>query len=242
MRRLDAPADLAAYLSTATDSTLIQEFVPGREFGVMYARIPGEERGRITSIVVKQNLFVTGDGRRSIRRLVEDDIRLRLQRRHIARTLTGRLDEVPRRGERLLIRETGNHNQGATFLDGAYLNSPRLLDHFDRLARTLPGFSIGRFDLRADSDDALLAGRFRVLEVNGANSEPCHIYHPYNSLIRGYRDLLRHWKLVARVSQAWMARGHRPSTVAELFEAIGSHGRRKRTSLRGGSPDTGAAS
>jgi hypothetical protein len=48
------------------------------------------------------------------------------------------------------------------------------------------------------------------MELNGASSEPGHIYDPSLTLYRAYKDLLYHWKLLADVSQENIKLGLKP--------------------------------
>jgi hypothetical protein len=67
----------------------------------------------------------------------------------------------------------------------------------DAIASKVPGFFIGRFDLRYASDDALSRGEdFQIIELNGAASEATNIYDADNSLLSAYRTLYRQWELV----------------------------------------------
>lgn len=55
--------------------TIIQEYIPGCEFGVFYYRRPDEQHGRIFSITEKRFPEVIGDGARNLERLILDDER-----------------------------------------------------------------------------------------------------------------------------------------------------------------------
>jgi hypothetical protein len=52
----------------------------------------------------------------------------------------------------------------------------------DRVAKSHPGFYLGRFDVRAPSVADLEAGHFAVLELN-VTSEATHIYDPAVNVI-----------------------------------------------------------
>jgi hypothetical protein len=38
------------------------------------------------------------------------------------------------------------------------------------------------------------------MELNGANSEPAHIYDPNMPLMQAYKDLITHWKTIYKIS------------------------------------------
>ena len=58
---------------------------------------------------------------------------------------------MPARGERVRLVFAGNHCKGAAFRDGRDLITPALTERVDWLARTIPGFHFGRFDVRFSS-------------------------------------------------------------------------------------------
>src|SRR6266436_4530942 len=118
-----------------------------------------ERRGHIFGITRKQFPFVIGDGIRSLRTMIESDSRARL----IAQTYLNRFelkaDRILSEGECLRLVEAGNHCQGCIFKDGGDLYSEELRTTFDEISQKLPGFYIGRYDIRYSSDDELRAGK-----------------------------------------------------------------------------------
>ena len=77
---------LIGCLARSTVDTILQEYVPGLEFGVFYYRHPMERRGHILSITEKQLPVVVGDGRRTLEQLILDGDRTRgMARFHLER-------------------------------------------------------------------------------------------------------------------------------------------------------------
>jgi hypothetical protein len=62
-----------------------------------------------------------------------------------------------------------------------------------------------------------------VLELNGVNSEPCHIFHPGRSLFLAWRDLFKHWKRIADISIANHKNGVPYASYSEIRQAIRQH-------------------
>jgi hypothetical protein len=122
----------------------------------------------------------------------------------------------------------GTHARGATFRNGNHLICEELVKIFDRISADIPGYFIGRYDIKASSFEELLRGNFKIIELNGANSEPTHIYDPDNTLFRAYRDLFAHWTLLAKISRLNIRRGHRGSRVTSLASSILGHLSKKR--------------
>ena len=78
VQKISNENELNEYLSMCPAQLLIQEFIPHRnEYGIMYARIPGQSAGRITSVVIKEQLIVIGDGTATLRELCRKSKRCR---------------------------------------------------------------------------------------------------------------------------------------------------------------------
>lgn len=171
------------------------------EAGVFYVRLPHESRGRVTSLVVKGFLQVTGNGKDSLETLALQNMRAALIWEPLKKTLPD-ADRIPDKGEVVILETIGNHSRGTAFLDGNHLITDAIIEEAERLARCLPGFHYGRFDLRAPSEADFQAGRgWHVLEVNGANAEPAHIYEEGASLAAGIRSLIQHWSWACQISR-----------------------------------------
>jgi len=100
-----------------------------------------------------------------------------------------------------------------------HLCSPALLETIDTISRKVPGFYIGRYDIRYTSETDLRAGRnFQIVELNGAASEATSIYDARNSLFTAYRTLFRQWDLVFAIGAANRQRGSRTTGVLLLWQ------------------------
>jgi len=212
--------------------TIVQEFVPGVEFGVFYCRRPSEPRGRILSITHKHLPVVTGDGRRSLEQLILDDPRtLGMVRFHLRRQ-RARLADVPEAGCIVSLGDVGSHCRGALFRDGASLLTPALAEAFDAIAHAFDGFYFGRFDVRAPSVEAFREGQFTVLELNGVTSEATHIYDPAMSLLGAYRVLLEQWRLAFEIGAENVASGTATTRVLDLVRFCWRYRRTSRLHLQ----------
>jgi pimeloyl-ACP methyl ester carboxylesterase/membrane protein DedA with SNARE-associated domain len=219
VRILRTEEDFERAVRGSAGAQLLQEFVAGEEYGLLWARRPDEARGRLLSIAEKKLPFVVGDGRTSLEGLILADPRHIGMARFFLERHAGRLAEVPRAGERVLLGELGTHCRGATFLDGEHLRTRELEDAVEAVATGFEGFNLGRFDVRAESDAALRSGSFTVLELNGVTAEPAHVYDPRHSVLVGWRALLGQWALAYEIGAANRARGARVSSLGELLSA-----------------------
>lgn len=171
------------------------------EAGVFYVRLPHEPRGRVTSLVVKGFLQVTGNGKDSLETLARQNMRAALIWKSLKKTISNP-SRIPRDGEVVTLEPIGNHSRGTAFLDGNHLMNGAIEAEAERLARCLPNFYYGRFDLRAPSVAEFVAGQgWQLLEVNGTNAEPAHIYQEGASFLAGVKSLIQHWSWACDISR-----------------------------------------
>ncbi|WP_158747493.1 D-alanine--D-alanine ligase [Acidisphaera sp. L21] len=200
---------------------LLQRFVPEpNEAGLFYIRHPHEETGRITSVTLKRQPSVTGDGRNSLETLIRNDPRAGQVPQLYLPRLTSRLAEIPAAGEIVPLVFTGNHCKGSVFLDGADRITPALTRQVDAIARAIPGFYFGRIDVRYGSEAALRLGQgFTVIEVNGAGSEATHIWDARCTLRDAYVSQFMHYRAAWEIGRANRAAGARPTGLWGMFRA-----------------------
>lgn len=217
-RKIGTLEDARDYLARVAAPVVAQAYAEGpHEAGIFYYRFPGEQRGEIFAITEKRFPDVVGDGERTVRELIYADSRARL----IARTYLRRLGNVAQSvlpaGERLRLVEAGNHCQGCIFRDGSELYSEPLRAAIDAISQGLPGFFIGRYDVRYASRADLQAGSFTILELNGAASEATSIYDERNPLWSAYRTLYRQWELVYSIGAVNRRLGCRSARLIDLW-------------------------
>lgn len=222
-------AELQDYLSRSPFDAIIQEYVPGLEFGVFYYRRPSEERGRIFSITEKRMPVVVGDGARTLERLILEDERAVCMARYYFDRPGGRLFDRPARGETVQLVELGTHCRGAIFLDGDRMKTAQLGEAFDRISKGFDGFYFGRFDVRASSVEAFKRGEgFKIIELNGVTSEATHIYDPKHTLRAAYKVLFEQWRLAFEIGAENRARGVLPTSVGMLARLMSEYQRSAR--------------
>ena len=108
----------------------------------------------------------------------------------------------PTKNEKVVLEHIGNHCRGTKFLDSTYEADQGLNEAIDELAKQIPDFHYGRFDLRCQSmDDLKQLRNFKILELNGAASEPAHIYEPGYSIFKAYKVIFWHHRQLAKISR-----------------------------------------
>ncbi|GAA5266028.1 hypothetical protein ACOSOMT5_P2455 [Acidiphilium sp. MT5] len=216
-------ADLARYLAEFPPATRmqLQALVTDEgEAGIFYVRMPGAAQGQITSITIKHAPVVVGDGVRTIRALIDADARLAAVSGILLPKLGAEAARIPAKDERVRLVFVGNHCRGSTFKDGRHLITPALSARIEAIARDLPEFHFGRFDVRFSTVAKLRQGEgFKIIEVNGAGSEATHIWDPETTIIEAYRAQFFHYGAAFRIGAMLRAQGRKPYGLWRLLRA-----------------------
>jgi hypothetical protein len=212
VKKLDNECDLLDYIRSSKVNYLVQEFVPyPNEVGIFYYRFPNEAKGHISGIVYKEFLTVKGNGYASARELLLQDKRYILQLQELERSYGKKLDRILPKGEELILVPYGNHVRGARFTDATYLADEKLRARIDEVCQQVEGFYFGRLDIRYNTWEELREGRnFSIIELNGAGSEPTHIYDPRHSIFFAWKEIIRHWKILWKISAMNHRNGKQP--------------------------------
>ncbi|NMC36839.1 MAG: hypothetical protein GYA41_00765 [Bacteroidales bacterium] len=198
------------------------------EAGVFYVRIPGEAKGKIYSITLRYFPFVTGDGISTLRQLIQKDQRTRLRAGYYLGEKNEHvgfgeedLDQIPKEGELIRLSFIGSLRVGGLYRDASHMITPELTDRFDQIARSMPEFHFGRFDIRFESVESLMKGEgFYIIEINGAGAEAIQAWDPNVSLFKLYSEFFRAYKLLFRIGDLNRARGFKPMPLRQFLRAI----------------------
>ncbi|MEO8376769.1 MAG: VTT domain-containing protein [Candidatus Sumerlaeota bacterium] len=214
VQRINDAAALRAYIENfpAGVPILIQQLITlPYEAGVLYYRLPSEQVGNVISLTLKDLPFVTGDGKRTLRELIEADKRARIVSAVYFKRHEQALERVLEGGEVYPLVFAGNHCQGAVFRDGTPLITDQLRDAFAAIADSMPEFYFGRFDVKfLDLESFLRGENFRVVEINGASAEATHIWDANMKLTQAYRTLFRQFEILFLIGDENRKRGHKP--------------------------------
>jgi hypothetical protein len=186
--------------------------------------MPGSASGHILSITDKHFPVLYGDGVSTLEELIWSHPRYRLQADTFVARHRDTLACILASGERWPLGMAGTHCQGTMFRDGAHLLTPALVRRIDHLARAIPGFFVGRFDVRYADVEAFMAGEdLAIVELNGATAESTNIYDPSTSLFDAYRQLFRQWSIVFSIGAANRAAGTAVTSHRRLFDLVRAH-------------------
>jgi len=195
--------DLQNILVNCHEKMVIQSMIPFKnEVGIFYVKHPKEKYGRITGIVEKKGIQITGNGINTIGELVLQSERYAPHFDSLKKNCSLHLDEILPIGKMEVLSSIGNHARGATFYDISHLNSTKLENVIDGMSKKIEHFYFGRFDIKYDSWEKLENGEsFSIVELNGANSEPTHIYDPKHTYIFALKEITKHWKMMGEISR-----------------------------------------
>jgi hypothetical protein len=213
VKKIYSIEELQSYHEKANFDYLIQDLIPyENEVGIFYVRFPpdasGEKKGRITGIVAKEFLIVEGDGIATVAQLLKNNPRYELQLKVLQKEYGNELKDVLSKGEKRNLVPYGNHARGAKFIDASYLISDKLTDVINDMCEQIPEFYFGRMDVMYQSWDDLENGKnFSIVELNGAASEPTHIYDPKHSIFFAWKELARHITYMYKISVLNRQRG-----------------------------------
>jgi hypothetical protein len=202
VRKIDNIEDAIAYIQYADFPMLVQALVDYKnEVGIFYFRYPWEENGKISGIVAKEFLAVTGDGVSTLEELVMQNPRFILQLDALRKMPEINLQDILAAGEEKIMVPFGNHARGAKFIDASNKITADLEKKIDAICKEVPGFYFGRLDIMFTNWQDLTEGKnLSIIELNGAGSEPTHIYDPSHSIFFAWKEITRHLKILYRIS------------------------------------------
>ena len=231
VRLVPDPEALRAYIEAFPDgeTIILQQNIPyDGEAGVFYIRDPDEAEGRVSSLALRYFPYVVGDGCRTVRELILREPRanwkadLHLGRLKEHRGLASeRPDYVPATGEVVRLAFIGSIRVGGLYRDGRTYVTSALERRFDAIARSIPEFYFGRFDIRFNSLERLQLGEdFAIIEINGAGAEVIHVWDPNTKLAEVYWTLFDYQKTLFRIGAKNRSRGFKPMSLAEFFRYV----------------------
>jgi hypothetical protein len=231
VKKIHSEEELTTYRDESLVDFLIQAYIPfEHEVGIFYYRYPGQPSGRISGVVRKEFLSVTGDGRSDIRTLCSKEKRFILQLPQLEKIYGEGLNEVLPAGITKELVPYGNHSRGAKFLDDSHLIDAQLSKTIDEICLKVRGFYYGRMDVRYNTWSELREGKnFSIIELNGAGSEPTHIYDPRHSIFFAWKEIIRHWVILWRISRLNHQKGISYLTAGEGLKMLRANNRFEKT-------------
>jgi hypothetical protein len=222
VRLLASMAELQVYLSAfpANEVVVLQQYLPAEgEAGIFYARDPNSGQGRIIGLALRYFPRVTGDGKNTIAALIAADPRAARLVKSSKHEPSHDAARVPANGEVVRLSTIGSTRVGGLYRDGLTHITTALTQAVDAIARDMPAFHFGRFDVRFDSLQDLAAGRgFTIMEVNGAGSEAIQAWDPETGVLAGFRMIFEKQRILFAIGHTMRQRGIKPIGLLTLVQ------------------------
>lgn len=219
VRKINNIDDAVAYIDYSKFPMLVQALVSFKnEVGIFYYRLPWQQNGKISGIVAKEFMTIVGDGKSTIEELIKQNERYVLQLEALRKMNDINLLEIVAFKEERILVPFGNHARGSKFIDASFKITQLLEKNIDEICKQVPQFYYGRLDIMFNNWQELEQGKnLSIIELNGAGSEPTHIYDTSHSIFFAWKEIIWHWKLLYRIS-VW---NHKHLNIAYLPFKVG---------------------
>ncbi len=208
-RKLDTVEQLKNYHAKIPVEYIVQEMITyPMEVSVFYYRLPNEPKGNVSGFLHKIPLLVIGDGNQTLQQLIKQHPKAIKREAELKIKHAVNLNKVLPQGEKYMLSYAANHNRGAQFINLQNEIDDKLVSILDKISISLNDFFYGRYDIMCTSVENLKQGKnFSILEYNGCGAEPNHIYDTGYTLIGAYKEILKHWKALYKISRYNYKRG-----------------------------------
>jgi hypothetical protein len=210
--------ELEQYLKKIKQPVLIQEYISYPiELGILFYW-DTNNKPCISSIGVKKFCEIEGNGKDTLKKLVSKNHRIASRKDFLEDKFKEQWLQILPKNEKILIEPIGNHNLGTAFYDGMEYYSEEMLTWVVRCLKNISGFDYGRLDLKIENWNAFKNNNgIKILEINGVNSEPIHIYDPSYSLWKAYKDIFHHMNIIYKLS---MHKTDKKTPPTSLFDFL----------------------
>jgi Tubulin-tyrosine ligase family len=216
--KINNKTELIRTLDKTSSDFIVQEYIDyPLEFGVLYYRNPKTDNPDISSICFKEMPFVIGNGKDELQMLIWkkynsmefENLNNQNRNRTIDKEESFSLEYIAHRSRKCLFK---NFN---------HIYSKELIETFRLITCNMENFHFGRFDIKVNKVDDLISGNgLKILEVNGVNSQPIHIFDPHYSFYKCYRDLHAHWYMIYQISKKNSSLGFKPMKTKDLIKEL----------------------
>jgi len=202
-RKIDNEEHLKNYHKKIPVEYFIQEFIKYPvEVSLFYYRYPFNKKGAITGFLQKVPMRVTGDGEHTLKELILQNSKSKKRIEELQFIHEKNFNKIISAGENYMLSYAANHNRGAHFIDLKAEINDDLVNMLDEISQRINDFFYGRYDIMCNSIEDLKKGRnFVILEYNGCGAEPNHFYDTGYTLIRAWKEILKHWKILYKISR-----------------------------------------
>lgn len=216
---------LRNWLEVNVDAAVVQEFVGGNEYEVVWSRRPGRSEGRIQTVVQKDFVLIKGDGERKLEDLIWADDKGVSNGKLFSKINFRAATYIPAAGESYALAPIGSRIRGANFISRPELRAGSLSNAIDRLADACGDVHFLVLDIRAESDEALMSGKnIRITGVKGAGATAGTLFDGYVRMGMAYSRMFKQLNFCFGVgAEIRDEQGAKPTLSAfRLFERWGT--------------------
>ena len=202
-RKIENEEQLEAYHLLLPFNYVIQELVTlPLEMSIFYVRYPNNKKGIITGLISKEYLFITGDGKSTLKKLIEQHPKAFMIADEQKHKHASQLNNVIKANKIFYLNELGNHNRGARFINLQHEIDEQLLNTINKINLYSKQYYYGRYDIKTTSlEDLKACKNISILEFNGVGSEPNHIYDIGLSYANALNVIAQHWKYMYEIGR-----------------------------------------
>lgn len=202
-RKIENEEHLKEYHSKIPVEYFIQKYIDYPvEVSLFYYRYPYEKKGSITGFLQKVPMRVTGDGVNNLGQLLLLNLKTKKRLAELKLKHEINFNKIIPAGEVYILSYAGNHNRGAHFIDLSSEINDDLVSMLDKISISINDFFYGRYDIMCQSVEDLKQGKnFVILEYNGCGAEPNHFYDTGYTLTGAWKEILKHWKILYKISR-----------------------------------------
>jgi glycosyltransferase involved in cell wall biosynthesis len=224
VRRIDSLEELNDILEIMPCDYMLQEFCDyPLEYGIFYCRYPSHEKGRVVSLTQKLIPVVIGDGRRSVRELIDVTPDIKYNKPNLLAHVKT-LEHVPENGEHYQVINQASHTYGCVFRDNNHEITPEMDAWVNAMGSKASEFYFGRFDMKIRDKDSLRTGKgAKICELNGCWSEPAHIYDDGHTLGYAIKEMVRSYRRAYKIAKLNKKRLKMNVSYREIIDAYRSY-------------------
>lgn len=202
-RKIKSPEELLIYHTNMPVKYLMQAFIDlPVEVSVFYYRMPDKKSGTVSGIAVKKIAEIIGDGKSSVKVLIEAHSHLRSNVGKMLSRHAEVLNIILPEGKKFPLSDATNRSQGGKIVGINFEPTVSFTKLFDDLSMYSGQLFYGRYDIKCTSVEELMLGKnFTILEYNGSGSGIQHVYGNGTDLFRAWKVILHHWKMLYKISK-----------------------------------------
>lgn len=189
------------------------------EAGLFFVRYPNQPSGKIISLALKYMPYVIGDGKKTLKELIDQDERASQLAHLYHQRHKHKLDEIIPAGKSYRLIFSASHCRGAVFKNAEHLITPELTQTINDICAQIPEFYYGRMDIKFADVEQLKHGRsIEIVEINTASSESLHIWDSDTKYRDAMKALFFQYRTLFTIGQQNKQRGYSPPGIIRFYK------------------------